>query len=110
MKSPTKQEFEIKLKEESTNWDPTFKEYFSKNVLPEIDYLGRWTLEPLNLYCPYSGITTNCSEGMNNLMKSLSGYKEIPIDVAVLTFYKLSSFYINEIGRGFCNKGFKFNF
>ena len=40
-------------------------------------------------------------------MKSLNNYKEIPIDVAVLTFYKLSSYYINEIRRGFCNKGKK---
>ena len=93
------------VKKESVSWDAAFKAHFDQNIVPELDNLGRWILEPLDLYCPYSGITTNCSEGMNNLMKSLNDYNEIPIDVAVLTFYKLSSYYINEIRRGFCNKG-----
>lgn len=105
LKCETKEEFNVTLKKESVLWDPAFKDHFETNIIPELDYLGRWILEPLGHYCPYSVITTNCSEGMNNLMKSLNDYNEIPIDVAVLTFFKLSSYYINEIRRGFCNKG-----
>jgi len=51
----------------SVDWDPAFIDYFNLSLLPEIDQMGRWTLEKLNCYNPFSGITTNQAEGLYNL-------------------------------------------
>ena len=87
------------------DWDPSFKDYYDSYIGATIDSFGRWTLEKYGLYCPYSGLTTNVSEGFNNLFKSLVDYKEVDIDVAVLCFNQLQIYYWNEIRRGFNNKG-----
>ena len=53
----------------------------------------------------YSGINTNHSEGLNNLLKELNERKQLPIDRVLLSFYQLSIFYLNEIKYGMGNKG-----
>jgi len=40
-------------------------------ILCNIDSFGCWTLEKYKLYNSFSGLTTNLSEGMNNLLKLL---------------------------------------
>jgi hypothetical protein len=105
LECPTFGEFELLFKSESTIWDAAFVNYFSSEIQPNIHALGRWIIEPLNFYCPYSGLTTNTSEGFNNLFKSLNGNKELPLDVSIYGFNKLSVYYDNEIKRGFCNRG-----
>jgi hypothetical protein len=87
------------------DWDREFIEYYDNNIFPNLDALGKWVLEPLGIYCPYSGVTTNACEGLKNLYKSLNGYKEVPIDVAALSYFKLSVYYANEIKRGFASCG-----
>ena len=89
----------------SEEWDPSFKDYYDSYIGSTIDSFGRWILQKFNLYCPYSGLTTNVSEGFNSLFKSLIDYKEIDIDVTVLCFNQLQIYYWNEIQRGFSNKG-----
>ncbi len=61
-----------------------------------IHSIGRWNLESFEVYSPVSGITTNKSEGFNFLMKQLQGWKELPIDTAVLSMYYLQAYYWNE--------------
>ena len=65
-----------------------------------IHSIGRWNLESFEVYSPVSGITTNQSEGFNFLMKQLQGWKELPIDTAVLSMYYLQAYYWNEWQRG----------
>ena len=67
--------------------------------------IGRWILENLGIYNPYSGITTNQSEGFNTVLKHLQHWKEAPVDAIVLSLYYLQSFYNNEIQRGFSRLG-----
>ena len=67
--------------------------------------MGRWVLEKLGIYNPYSGITTNQSEGFNTVLKYLQHWKEAPVDAIVLGLYHLQSFYYNEINKGFSGLG-----
>ena len=60
----------------------------------------RWNLDPLNLYNPVSGITTNQSEGFNSVLKRMQEWKEIPVDTAILSLYHLQAYYWNEWQRG----------
>ena len=60
----------------------------------------RWNLEEFDVYNPMSGITSNQSEIFNSVLKHLQGWKEIPIDSAVLSLYHLQAFYWNEWQRG----------
>ena len=62
-------------------------------------------MERLGIYNPYSGITTNQSEGFNTVLKYLQHWKEAPVDAIVLSLYHLQSFYYNEINRGFSGLG-----
>ena len=42
------------------------------NIDPDIPQsIGRWVLEELNIYNPYSGITNNQSERLNRVIKDL---------------------------------------
>lgn len=52
-----------------------------------------------------TGITTNQSEGLNKLFKDIQQYKELPLDVVILSFLQLSIYYCNEIKKGYGNSG-----
>ena len=69
-------------------------------ILQVKDFVGRWNLEPYGIYNPMSGITSNQSESFNSVLKRLQGWKEIPVDTAVLTLYHLQAYYWNEWQRG----------
>ena len=62
--------------------------------------LGRWVLEPLNVYHPFTGVTNNQSESFNSTLKQLQKWKEVPVDSIVLALYHLQVFFYNEIQRG----------
>ena len=66
---------------------------------------GRWILEELQIYDPYSGVTNNQSESLNRVLKDLQGWKEAPVDCVLLALYQLQAFYINEIHRGLAGMG-----
>ena len=93
--------YEVKKKK----WDEAFLEYFETFIWPDIDNFGRWTLEPFKLYNSQNGLTANCSEGSNNLFKQLIDRKEVSIDVAVLSFTRLQTYYANEFIRAFSQQG-----
>ena len=67
--------------------------------------LGRYVLERLQVYSPFSGITTNQSEAFNSVSKRLQNWREVPIDAIVLGLYHLQAFYLNEVRRGFAGLG-----
>ena len=62
--------------------------------------LGRWILEECGVYSPLCGVTTNQAEGFNCVLKHLQSWKWIPVDAAVLDFYHLQAFYVNETQQG----------
>lgn len=101
----TKIEYEQELETRKLLWDITFTEYYTDNIGCNIDKIARWALEKVQLYDPYSGITTNYSEGTNNLLHMVSDYKELPLDVCVLVFDQLSVSFWNEIMKGFALDG-----
>ena len=56
-------------------------------------------LEDLEVYNPFSGVTTNQSESFNATMKCLQSWREVPVDAI------LQAFYYNEGQRGLCGVG-----
>ena len=103
---PHEQAYVDLLEQHKKVWDQTFTEYYTKNVhrlVPQS--LGRWQLEALGVYNPYSGVTTNQSESMNRVIKDLQSWKEAPVDVMVMSLYQLQSYYFNEVQRGLCGLG-----
>ena len=67
--------------------------------------IGRWILEGMGVYNPYSGVTTNQSESFNSVLKRLQSWREVPVDAIVLALYQLQAFYTNEVQRGFAGLG-----
>ena len=61
-------------------WSKPFVEYYNNEIHPDVcNSIGRWILEKLHVYNPYSGVTTNQSEGYNTVMKRLQQWKEVPL-------------------------------
>lgn len=58
-------------------------------------------MEPLGIYSPLSGITTNQSECFNTLLKRYEQWREAPLDSMILGLYFLQIYYHNEIQRGY---------
>lgn len=104
--SETVEEFHDNIVRLSSMWSESFREYFVKHIQKDIEkYAGRFLIEPLNIYNPYSGITNNSAESMNAVIKRLIKWKEAPADTLVLCLQKLQLYYWREILRGFCNLG-----
>ena len=79
---------------------------YATDIHPHVPvHIGRWALEDLHIYNPYSGVTNNQSESLNFVLKELQGWKEVKIDNAVLAFYKMQAYYSNEIRRGLAGMG-----
>ncbi len=62
-------------------------------------------LEPLKVYHPFSGVTTNQSEGFNSTLKRLQRWRE---DTILLTLYHLQAYFYNEIQRGLAGNTINF--
>ena len=104
--STSEQEYLQLLSQIRPTWDPVFEEYFLKQFHPDVNKsIGRWVLENLNIYDPYSGVTNNQSEGFNRVVKDVQDWKEAPVDSMVLALYQLQTFYLNEIRRGLAGMG-----
>ena len=70
--STSKVEYETQLALNCQRWDAAFEEYYIKEVHPEVPTtIGRWVLEGLQIYDPYSGVTNNQSESLNRVLKDL---------------------------------------
>ena len=59
-------------------------------------FAGKWSLPPLHLCTPHSGIT-NIPESLITVLKLLIDWKEESVDSDVLSFYFLQNFNHNEI-------------
>ena len=58
-------------------------------------------MEPLGIYSPLSGITTNQLECFNTLLKRYEQWREAPLDSMILGLYFLQMYYHNEVQRGY---------
>ena len=96
----TREDYTKKLDEMRARWSSSFHDYYLKNVEPDIECIARWSLEPLKVYDPFSGVTNNQSESLNYVIKHLQEWREAPIDCALLSFHSLQSYYMVEIIRG----------
>ena len=106
MRSGSVEEFSANIDELSVKWSQPMVEYFNKDLKSDIErHAAKLIIEPLGLYDPYSGVTNNASESMNNLIKELGRWKEAPVDVLALCFYQLQNYFISEIRRGFAGIG-----
>ena len=86
-------------------WDAQFEQYYTREIHTNINSIGRWCIEELGIYSPYSGVTNNQSESMNRVIKDLQGWKEAPLDCIVLALHQLQAYYYNEIRHGISGIG-----
>ena len=64
--SSSPQLYESRLEEKMRQWDVTFQQFYMSEIHEDVDQsIGRQVLEGLNIYNPYSGVTSNQSESMN---------------------------------------------
>ena len=81
-------------------------DYFEDNLRETITkHAGRWILEEVDLYNPYSGITNNCSESVNAKLKRLTEWKEREVDNIVLFLYYMQSNDLADLMKSFCGVG-----
>ena len=60
-------------------------EYFEKSIKPTIlTCSGRWLIEPFGIYNPYSGVTNNCIESINAVLKRVLKWKEVDADTLLV--------------------------
>uniref|UniRef100_A0A915KK24 SWIM-type domain-containing protein n=1 Tax=Romanomermis culicivorax TaxID=13658 RepID=A0A915KK24_ROMCU len=85
---------EQKATEYSENWPQSFTDYYYTSLAPAIRGSRRLVLEPLQMFSLMSGVTTNASESFNNVIKSWTNRREMPLDIAIVTFYNLFDYYI----------------
>ena len=103
---PSKEAYHTLLRKHQMSWDETFNAYYTNSIHKVIaERLGRWQLEKLDTYNPYSGVTTNQSEAFNRVVKDLQQWKEAPVDVMILSLFQLQTYLHNEIQRGMCGLG-----
>ena len=106
LRCESEEEFLEKLESLSNSWSAAYLDYFSKHIKPEImAYSGRWILERNGVYNPYSGVTTNISEGFNNIIKWVNDHKKLPVDNMVLSLFYLQNAAYCEVLRGRANLG-----
>ena len=66
----SEESYSSQLADEVTKWPQNFAQYFMKSADPVIrQKLGRWVVGNYGAFDPYSGLTTNQSEGFNTVMK-----------------------------------------
>jgi len=77
----------------SSTWSQTFKQYFESNVKQELmqhdcDFITR-------KFAAFKDgvVTNNTSESMNDILKSVANYKELPLDTVVLVFVRVQEIY-----------------
>ena len=103
---PTIEDYNSKLSEYRCEWSKAFLDHYMENIHPRVlTSIGRWILEKLGVYNPYSGVTSNQAESFNALLKRLQNWREVPVDAIILSLYYLHAYYFNEIQRGLCGLG-----
>ena len=69
----SEESYSSQLADEVKKWPENFAQYFPKSTDPVIrQKLGRWLVGNYGAFDPYSGLTTNQSEGFNTVMKVCS--------------------------------------
>ena len=62
---PSEKEYASHLAYLFSKWSAPFHQYYCQNIHCDIKYIARWAIEPLGVYDPYSGVTSNQAEGLN---------------------------------------------
>ena len=97
---PSEKEYNDTLKEMAGRWSAPFYHYYQQHIHTDISCIARWAIEPLGIYNPFSGVTSNQAESLNCVLKRLSDWREAPVDCMVLALYYLQSYFQMEIYRG----------
>lgn len=106
LKQDSLENFMALKNEKIMEWSDEFAKYFESRLEDDFkNHASRWILEPLGLYSPTSGITSNAAESFNNILKSWQNWREMPLDCNVLSLLFLCNFYDREIQRGLHGQG-----
>ena len=102
----SEEDFEEIVEKITAKWSQPVVDYFEKEMKEDIkSHAAKFIIEPLGLFDPYSGVTNNCSESLNAVIKDLLDWHEVPVDVIFLSLHKLQSYYHREILRGLASVG-----
>ena len=84
----------------NSGFKPKVMQYFEKHLLPKFKKHGSvWVLRQAGIQNADKGITKNLSESMNAVFHRLQQWKNVPVDVIVMSMYHLCAFYLRELHR-----------
>ena len=89
----------------SSTWSELFKSYFDDQLKCDLlNHACRFVTMRFSAF-EHKVVTNNISESMNNIIKSVIEYKELPIDAMILALKQLHDWYAYEFERGKANFG-----
>ena len=93
LSSATEDAYKAQMEHFMKLWDVQFEQYYMKEIHPNIHLIGRWRLEELGIYNPYSGVTTNQSESFNRVLKGPLSRKPLVLNQVLCNQYKCLYFH-----------------
>jgi hypothetical protein len=82
-------------------WKQPFQDYYYNNIHNNINSIGSWTSRKFGV----ERATTNATESMHRVLKSLNDWKEVRIDHCARSFIMYDAYQSNEYTRGRYGKG-----
>ena len=79
------------IKDVTEKWSQSAVDYFNVHLKSDIiNHAAKWVVQQFpGLYNPFSGITNNASESINNVLKLHVNGKELPVDALTLSLQLL---------------------
>ncbi|XP_029529842.2 uncharacterized protein LOC115137654 [Oncorhynchus nerka] len=99
----SRSDYECTLARVCLHWSPDFKAYFHQSLSDAMDKSAQYVLNSLGIQS--DGITNNCSESFNAVLKALVGWKTVRVDKLVYLLYQLQTNALREVLQGYCNLG-----
>ena len=94
--------FNLNINKYMSKWTEAVVEYFENELKNDIlNYAAPWVIRPFGIFKENSGITNNCSESLNAVLKRLHHHKEVTPDFMSLSLFYLQNYCHLEIQRGY---------
>ena len=103
MRTPNIEEYKLLYNQLSDKWSIYYDKFLQNDLL---EYCVKWVIEPLGLFSDKSGVTNNnMCEMYNHVIKKIIDRDNLPVDLMILTAYKLQVASYVEMRRGLAGVG-----